>query len=478
MAEPEVYSSKWWLRALVQRLVKRAPELRKLERYYDGEHKMVFASSKFQDAFGGLFGHFADNWCAVVVDAVEERLRVEGFRFGDKPEADKAAWDIWQRSNLDADAPMLHTDMLGTGYGYGLAWYDADGKGVITVESPHECIVGHAAGSRRERAAGLKLWRAEDGYLYACLYMPDELYKFVSSSKSQELSPDASESVQWKPWQPKSDDTWPLENPAGRVNLVPFYNRPRTTKAGRGQSELSNGILRLQDAVNKLCIDLLVASEFGSYRQRYAAGYEPQRDDDGNPINPFRNIAGGVWAVGPGEGGREVRFGEFGETNLGNIVKGVETMVQHLASQSRTPPHYLNAQADRLSGESIKAAETGLVAKVRKTFRPTGEGWEELERLAFAYEGDSERAARTDAEVIWGDPESRTESEHVDALVKLKDIGVPQEQLQEDAGYSPQQRARFKAMKAAEALEGALFGPPQPPPGAPGPPAPPAPPEQ
>lgn len=473
MPEPEYDTAKWWLRELTKRLAKRAPLLRKADDFYDGRHRMVFASQKFRQAFGGLFSRFADNWCGVVVDAVEERLHVEGFRFGDKPEADDDAWAMWQRNSLDADSGLLHTDMLTTGYGYGLVWADEDGQPLITIESPHECIVAHEPGSRRKRRAGLKMWRDDAGFLFACLYTPDELYKFRSASKNSELTMDAENiGVEWKPYHPREDDTWPLGHELG-VPLVPIYNRPRTSKPGQGKSEL-DGVIEVQQAVDKLCVDLLVASEFGSFRQRYASGYEADEDDDGNEINPFKNIPGGVWTVGPPEGSNTaVQFGEFGETNLGNIVKAIEMFVQHLASQSRTPPHYLNASADRLSGESIKAAETGLVAKTRKQQRPTGEGWEEIERIGFKVKGDP-RAERWDAETIWSDPEYRTESEHVDALVKLKDLGVPNEQLQEDAGYSPQQRARFKAMALQDQLEQLLApappaltvrtgGPPQPP---------------
>ena len=42
-----------------------------------------------------------------------------------------------------------------------------------------------------------------------------------------------------------------------------------------------------------------------------------------------------------------------------------------------------------------------------------------------------------DSETIWADPEYRSESELADALVKRAAIGVPRQQLWEDAGYSP-----------------------------------------
>ena len=47
----------------------------------------------------------------------------------------------------------------------------------------------------------------------------------------------------------------------------------------------------------------------------------------------------------------------------------------------------------------------------------------------------------------------------MDALVKKQALGVPNQQLQEDAGYTPQQIARFAAMRAQDALEARLSGP-------------------
>lgn len=76
-------------------------------------------------------------------------------------------------------------------------------------------------------------------------------------------------------------------------------------------------------------------------------------------------------------------------------------------------------------------------------------------RLAGRIAGIDHLAGAESMEVIWSDPESRTEAELADSLLKRKELGIPLEQLWEDAGYSPQQIARFKSMNA----EVDLFGP-------------------
>jgi hypothetical protein len=95
------------------------------------------------------------------------------------------------------------------------------------------------------------------------------------------------------------------------------------------------------------------------------------------------------------------------------------------------------------SGESLKATETGLVAKVKRKMLSLGEGWEEAIRLAFAVEGNAERADMIDVETIWANPESRIVGETVDAAVKLATLGVPRPALWEYVGASPQQIERW-----------------------------------
>jgi hypothetical protein len=65
-----------------------------------------------------------------------------------------------------------------------------------------------------------------------------------------------------------------------------------------------------------------------------------------------------------------------------------------------------------------------------------------------------ERANAYRAETLWADPETRSESERADALVKRQSIGVPQQQLWRDAGYSEADVALFDQMVATSMAQG------------------------
>lgn len=431
--------------------------------YYDGNQKLAFASEKFLEAFGGLFGAFADNWCATVVDAVEERLTVNGFRVDADGAADDEAKRIWEANELDIMSGIGHTDGLVQGSFNVCVWQAGDGddanRAEITVESQATSIVRTHPKRLQLRTSGLRTWMDDDGYEHAELFLPDRVYLFRSKAKRtssaivdpmrvqwiEETNPDIADSL---------DASSSMDNPLGVVPIVPFINRPRLTRSRRAgfnaHSEIA-AIMPIQDGVNKLLADMLIASEFAAYPQRNVTGWEVDEDDETGDIKEpeFRAGPGKTWWTE----NENARWGTFDVVSIEQYVKAIEMVVQHIASISRTPPHYLNASADRLSGESLKSAETGLVAKVRGKQKVLAAGWEEVMRLAGRIEDVDALARSEQMETIWADPETRTESEHVDAVAKKQALGVPEEQLWEEMGYTPEQIARFPAMRARSSIE-------------------------
>lgn len=404
-----------------------------------------------------LPGMLATHNCEVVVDAAEERLNVEGFRVGDAPEGDEDAWRIWQANDMDGQSQLAHTDALVGGVSYVIPWFGAeDGTPEITVANAHDAIVECHPKMHRQRRAGLRLYRDEWGHDHAELFLPDGVHLFRSSQPQADFATVDTANMGW-------DAEGVQPNPLGVVPVIELPNRPRTRNSRHGvivQSEIRS-IIPLQDAVNKLVADMLVASEKQALPARWATGLEPPVDPETNqPVKPEVDTAELMINTDPAGG-----FGVFQAADLRNFTIAIDLMIQHIASISRTPPHYLNSSADRLSGESIKAAESGLVSKVHRKQRFFGEAWEETMRLAGQIAGLPQLSGADGAEVIWADAETRTDSQLADSLVKKKDLNVPDEQLWEDAGYSPQQIARFKAMRA----ESDLFAPVMPEPAVPQP---------
>lgn len=454
------------LRKLYAELIARRPVIDKVEAYYDGAHNLAFASDKFLETFGGLFRAFADNWCGIVTNAVEERLQVNGFRVNEEPKADADAKKLWERNELDAQSAMGHLDGLIAGAFYGVAWVDEQNRAEITIESAASTIVECHPKIRTRRTAALRVWLAEDEYEHAELFRPDGLWLFRSAGKRRRGDPGGPRSA----WLVEDqldvkadlDASGMMANRLGVVPVVEFLNMPRLTisrRAGWGAHSEIASVIPLQDAVNKLMADMLVAAEFGAIPQRHLTGYTPDDELDAETGKPtgriippkFRNGPGNVWWAEAAES----KFGQFDPADLANFVSAIELVVQHIASISSTPPHYLRASADRLSGESIKSAESGLVAKAHRKTRGLGASWEELMRIGGKIDAIDSLANATSMETIWRDPETRTEAEHIDALGKKAQLlQVPLPQLWEEAGYTPEQIGRFPALRAQMQLEG------------------------
>lgn len=426
------------VKKLEAELTGRQVTLQRLQDYYDGKHRLAFSSEKFRQAFGGMFSAFADNFIPLVVNSVEQRLNVEGFRHGDDPKADRDAWAIWQNNGLDADSQLAHSEALIKGDSYAIVWGDDEGQPRISIESPRDVVVAFKPGDRSCRLAALKRWRDDEGF-HCTLFTPDWIYKFEKSDNSN---------GEWKADIDKREP-WPLANPLGVVPVIPIVNDPSLTSA-YGRSEFLN-VIPQQDAINKLAADLLVASEFIAFPQRYVTGLELPEDENGNVKAPFQ-VAMDKLLVAEDP---NARFGTLSAGDLQNYVTGMEFFIQNIATQTATPPHYFYLGGNFPSGDAIKSAEAGLVAKARRKTRFFGEAWEEVIRLAFKVLGDP-RGEVMNSETIWGDPEYRSESELADALVKRSTIGVPRQQLWEDAGYSQVQISRFHAMEAEDTLNSIL----------------------
>lgn len=417
---------------LHERLATRAAKARRYRLYYAGRQPLAFATDWFRRRFADTYASLTDNFCRLIVAAVNERLTVTGFRFG-REARDRQAWQMWQASQLDKLSKLVQREALVSGVCPVSVWRGPDGPR-IRVEHPDNVIVDYEDDYTTRRVA-LKVWEA-DGLRYATLYWPDRLEKYVQTTAG------------WVPRQVPAEP-WPLPNPLGAVPIVELVCDPDID--GEPHPELEP-VLPLQDALNKLFVDLLVASEFGAFRQRWATGLEVPLDPDTNkPVELFRAAIDRVWTARD----PNVRFGSFEASELGQYVGAIEMVIQHIATVTRTPPHYLLGSSGTFpSGESLRATETGLVAKARDRQVDFGESWEEIMRLAFLARGDAVGARYVSAETIWADPEVRTESEHVDALVKLAGLGVPAEQLWADAGYTPEQIARFRALRDAAASAG------------------------
>ena len=153
----------------------------------------------------------------------------------------------------------------------------------------------------------------------------------------------------------------------------------------------------------------------------------------------------------------EVEFGEFSQVDLRPLLESARDDVTAFVTLTGLPPHYVAGDLVNASADALAAAEARLVAKVKSRMRSFEESWEQVLELAALWEG---RELPADSEIVWADPERKTDAQLADAAVKKQAAGVPWRQRMEDLHYSPPQVERMEVERATDSLLSTLTPPP------------------
>jgi len=445
---------------LATELDRRRPSIDTLDKAYRGDQKLQFASDNFRDYFESRYDRFSDNWCAVVADAPHERLEITGIRLGNDDDAD--LFDAWRRTDADQQSDLGMLDAIIAARSFALVWGDTDGRPVVTFEHPSQAIVGYDP-ETRARKAGAKVW-ADDLFEYATLYLPDEVWKFERPRVLPNIDPQQAIALA-----PRLSGGWNLRgegripNPLNKVPLVEWQNRPRLL--GEPHSDIE-GALGWQHAINLLWSELFAVADEATIGQRLILGAEPPvtpiLDESGNQVGE-KSVDLKKW--------RRDRVGFLGDpaakahewqpAALEPFTKVIEVAVGHVAAQSRTPAHYLliGGTIANVSGDAMKALETGLVARTREKCQHFGRAARDVfELIALVGDDQGKAEAVRSGTVLWKDVENRSDAQVSDAALKDSQIGLPLRYILERRyNLSPAEIVRVMDMRADDDPLGAAL---------------------
>lgn len=438
----EVGSPEWWVARLWAQLTAERPQIDRFREWYDGEQPLPSVRPECSAAYKWFLEMSRNNFAALIIDAAADRLMVDGFTFTDQTPSAVDPWrDIWQANDLDVESMDAQREALTVGRCPVSVGLTENGTVRVAVEDPAEMICGYLPGALAP-AAALKVFLDRDTRHVAELMLPGRIIRWVG--------PTSERAVWGKEMVARLVTGEPAFDGPGAASVPVRELRPRR-RAGAtcGMSDLAGieGSLRRMD---KLTVDKLVAAEFGAHRQRWVSGLELDRDDDGNPVQPFRPGADRMFLAEDAG----ARFGEFAHTPLDNFDAATAAEIERAAAISRTPPYYLLGRMINLSADAIRAAEAGLVTRVERHQRAFGETWEGVMRVALDLLGDP-RANDVALSTVWKSAETRTRAELADALTKaVAGFGLPQEVAWVEWGASPQDVAAWRQMAATSALLG------------------------
>ena len=417
--------------------------------YYDGDHPLVYATQKLQRVFNKLNARWNENWVAITVDSLTDRIQLTGFHYigEDAPTDPQAAphpvqqaldeW--WDAQDVAGDAEEITQAVAVTSEGFYLA-EQTDEKAVRTIaNAPHLCAVLYRDDDPKTPEFAAKWWDDAEGHARLTLYYADRFEHYVATKKRDEITKaDAFAPDPEKPEEP---------NPYKAIPVFHFR------KNRRGTCRLTN-VVPLNNALNKLFADMMVAAEFGAFRQRAII----TKADVTVAAKGMRAGASEV-AVIPGNEeseGQNTEVHEFAETPLANYIGALDHIASRIAILTHTPKHYLLQQGD-VSGEALIAMEAPLVKDAAAYMRRLSVTWKQC--AAFVMRLSGHEVSANDIEPVWEEEatiQPYTETLMIQALAKS---GLPLATIMRMVkGWSDVEVAEMLADADADEARGASMG--------------------
>lgn len=440
---------------LSRELELRRPEMQRRIDYFKGKTgQLRFASEKFGQYFDKQFEGFSDNWCMPVAQATAERINFLGIRpHGQVKGVDSELERHWYANDADAGSSEMNLLFGVAARGFSLTHPDKGpgGSPRLTWEHPDSAIVDTDPATQVDRS-GLVVWQ-DDKCDFATLYTPDRVFKYKRKTSQDRHERQGQRTDLTGGWELRDDRVEFELNPLGEVPLTEFRNQ--TLLDDEPLSDIS-GVMALQDAINLVWAYLLNTLDQASLPARIVSGADL-------PKVPKRNAAGEVigyvdveldelmkerilWLP------KDAKADEWTAAQLNVFSDVIERIVEHIAAQTRTPPHYLVAKMINTAAESLNIAEAGLVSKVQERIKYMSRGMRKTQRLLAKASGaeQSKLDAINAGRLIYSNVQYRSESQMADVAVKMKSSGFPTEYIVERLVVEPDEVERIMKMIEAE----------------------------
>lgn len=375
------------------------------------------------------------NWPRLVVDSLEERLDVEGFRMGGKDRADDRLWSWWQANRLDEESSLGHIEALVQGSAAVFIGANEDDESVplITVESMNSVRIQVDPRTGRVLwSVRIYEWDEAGNPMRAAVYRANVTRYYHALRGYWSL-----------------DRT--VEHGIPVPLVVPLVNRARLADR-TGRSEMAD-VIPITDAACRTLSNLQGAQELLAVPQRYVLGASEGDfvGADGTQKTTWEAYLGRFLALE----NHEAKIGQLAGADLRNFTEVINQYARIVSALSGLPPHFLGLSTDNPpSADAIRSSEARLVKRAERRARSFGDSWEQVMRIAMmVVDGEvSENAHRM--ETIWRDPATPTFAAKADAVVKLYGARsadgrplIPREAAWEELGWSIAKRRRMMALE-------------------------------
>jgi hypothetical protein len=370
----------------------------RLFNYYDGTQPVTYTANRLKEIFQGLDAVFTENWCSVVIDAMKDRINLTGFEV---PMKAKELWvELWEGSQLKLESDEVHEAALVTGEGFVIAWPDEEGRPEAFANDPRLVHVFYEAGNPRMMELAAKWWMEGDKTRLN-LYYEDRI-EYYEGGK------DPSSANSFRVRSPGSED-----NPYGQIPVFHFKLHRRNI-----YGDLQN-VVPIQNGINKLLADMMVAAEYGAFKQRYIIS-------NADSLGKMKNAPNEIWDLPAGDGiGQQTQAGQFDATPLDNYLKAIDNLSLSVSSITRTPKHYFFSIGSNLSGEALSAMEAPLNKKAEDRIDRFAPVWRDLGAFMLRIAGVEVEAR--EMKPVFDKPEIVQPFSEAQAIQMMVSAGIPLE---------------------------------------------------
>jgi hypothetical protein len=388
------------------------------------------------------------NYCKVVVDKMAGRIFV--LNIATDTDASKQ-WliDTLTRNKFDAQQTEWWRAAVRDGNAYVMV--DPD-TALWTSEPAYDGFSGIIVvydDMTRDPMWACKLWSEADtqdvaaadtsrAVIKLVVYQPDRVSYWIGDESGQEVKPDnivpvntiidrgngfaavvdsETEFTNTRPWPVKSR----------KLPIISLVNQ-RDNYTSYGTSEL-HPVITLQDSLNSIQSDKIMASKFGAFKLLWSIGFEIDVDGimPGGVINLVLKDKGENIVTHLTQEQVEflkaVRVGQFDATDISQYTNQIEKETQQISNVSQTPIYGVTAEGN-LSGEALKQLEIGLLGKVERFQHQNTDAIKELITLTAeiqnTFEGENAPAFGI-VNVIWKSPELLDVNARIATLVTLRE---------------------------------------------------------
>lgn len=429
-------------------------------KYHEGE-QIVPLTERMRKVLGiGLNATsdllFRMNVTRSVVTAVSERLIVSSF---DAQTKETIAWanNVWADNRMPFLQDDVHEGSLrDSEYFVIVDWDKEEQRPRLT---PHQrytsvqsggdgygCLMVYPGNDPNQKPLyAIKVWQEEestgDAYIqreYRTIYYPDRLekYKETDTGKLVLLETIAMVDSEGKPL---------------GIPVIHFQNK--------GLRLESWDAWPLQNAINKTFVDLLASADLTAFRIYVTFGFIPTSDGK-SPAEDKSN-----WlSIEPGQligstaKPTEASFEAIEPADLKPLIDLTEQTILWMAMVTDTPVNRFISTRQIASDKTLKEQEGPLLAKVRNRQLRFGASWIDCMKYARKLNNlySVDKLDETERLVIsWAEAQPSAEMDHITLLGTKKTIGIPDQQLWVEAGYTQEKIETMLQMKA-EAQERSL----------------------